>query len=153
MNRRQFIATTPALVAALHPRFQSQNVDLIVRGGRVVDPDGVREADVAVHEGRIVAIGRPPAMPEADRVVDASGKYVLPGLIDSHVHFNTPFRGTVTREDFYDGSVAAAYGGTTTYIDFAVQPKGSDLHSVVEARRSGAGKPIQTPLWTTLCTR
>ncbi len=138
MNRRQFIATTPALVAALHPRFQSQNVDLVVRGGRVVDPDGIREADVAVHEGRIVAIGRPPAMPDADRVVDASGKYVLPGLIDSHVHFNTPFRGTVTREDFYDGSVAAAFGGTTTYIDFAVQPKGSDLHSVVEARRREA---------------
>ena len=138
MHRRDFLVSTPALVASLGVGWQDPVVDLVVRGGRVVTPEAVVGTDVAISGGRIVALGAAETMPRARTTVDATGKYVLPGLVDSHVHFNTPFRGTSTKEDFYTGSIAGAYGGVTTYIDFAVQPKGRDLLSVVEERRGEA---------------
>ena len=138
MNRRDFLVSTPALVAALGIRWQDRGVDLVVRGGRVVTSEGVVPTDVAISGGRIAALGAAETLPAPQTTIDASGKYVLPGLIDSHVHFNTPFRGTSTKEDFYTGSIAGAFGGVTTYIDFAVQPKGRDLLSVLEERRAEA---------------
>ncbi len=64
---------------------------------------------------------------EVDEVVDATGKLVLPGLIEPHVHFNSPFMGTTTVHDYDNGTIAAAYGGVTTIIDFSTQPKGGSL--------------------------
>lgn len=139
MNRREFASAALGSVAGLAASTQTPAAaDLIVRGGRVVTTDGVTEADVAITGGRIVGLGTPQSLPQARRVIDARGKYVLPGLLDSHVHFNTPFTTTSTRDDFYTGSITAAFGGTTTYIDFAVQPKGRDLLSVVKERRAEA---------------
>lgn len=89
--------------------------DLLVTNGRVVSADGVRTADVAVRDGKVVAMPAGADPRQATRTIDASGKYVLPGLIDSHVHFRTP--GLTHKEDWPHASRAAVAGGVTTVID------------------------------------
>src|SRR6187455_1623202 len=71
------------------------------------------------------------AMP-ADRTIDATGKYVLPGGIDVHTHLDMPFGGTTSADDFESGTIAAAHGGTTTIVDFAIQYRGQTLHHAWE---------------------
>jgi allantoinase len=88
--------------------------DLIVRGGTVVAPDGVRRADLGVADGRIAAIA-PELAGGAGEDLDASGLHVLPGAVDAHVHFNDP--GRTAYEGFESGTRAAAAGGTTTVVD------------------------------------
>ncbi|MFC1814606.1 allantoinase AllB [Thermodesulfobacteriota bacterium] len=92
------------------------NVDLVVKNGKIVSSQGTYEGDdIAVKDGKIVAIDRQGSFPEASEVVDATGKYVLAGIIDAHVHFREP--GYEYKEDFGTGSRAAAYGGVTTVLD------------------------------------
>lgn len=93
----------------------ARTADLVVEGGRLVTPEGVREGTVVIRNGRIDALLGPgePA-PEGPRL-DAAGRYVLPGLIDSHVHFRTP--GLEYKEDWEHGSRAAVAGGVTTVVD------------------------------------
>ncbi|MCZ7431603.1 dihydroorotase [Streptomyces sp. WMMC1477] len=93
----------------------STNHDLVITGARVVTPDGVHDGGVAVSGERVAAIFADGAAPPADHVIDAAGRYLLPGLIDSHVHFRTP--GLTHKEDWPHGSRAAAAGGVTTVID------------------------------------
>jgi dihydroorotase len=91
-------------------------VDLVVRGGTVVTPNSRFAADIAVVDEKIVAIGAPDSLSlEADQVVDATGRYLLPGVIDGHVHFREP--GLEYKEDFGTGSRAAVMGGVTTVLD------------------------------------
>jgi dihydropyrimidinase len=85
-------------------------VDTVLHGGMVAGGASVREQDVAIHGEKIVAIGTPETMPDAERVIDVSGKYVLPGLIDAHSHF--------TYDDFAQGTLLSAHGGITTTIPF-----------------------------------
>ncbi|MEU1800975.1 dihydroorotase family protein [Streptomyces sp. NPDC019937] len=95
-----------------------QLYDLLLRGGTIVTPDGARPADVAVLDGRIAALLPSAAaaeVPAAKSTLDASGRYVLPGLVDSHVHFRTP--GLTHKEEWRTGSMAAVAGGVTTVID------------------------------------
>ena len=80
----------------------------------------------AAREGRIAAVGAL-SKATAARVIDAAGKLVIPGGIDPHTHMELPFGGTQASDDFRTGTVAAAHGGTTTIIDFAVQYKGQSL--------------------------
>src|SRR5213596_3681695 len=95
--------------------------DLIIANGTVVSADGQQQADVAVRGERIATIGKGLARPgEAARVLDAAGKYVLPGGLDVHVHLELPFCGTVSSDDWNTGTRAAARGGVTTVIDFAI---------------------------------
>ncbi|MBY8854629.1 amidohydrolase family protein, partial [Saccharothrix sp. MB29] len=68
----------------------------------------------------------------ADEVVDATGRYVIPGGIDAHTHMEMPFGGTSSADTFETGTIAAAWGGTTTIIDFAVQAKGTSLLSTLD---------------------
>jgi dihydropyrimidinase len=68
----------------------------------------------------------------ADRIIDAAGKYVIPGGIDVHTHLDMPFGGTTSADDFQTGTIAAAHGGTTTIVDFAIQYKGQRLHDAWE---------------------
>ncbi|MEU0412929.1 dihydroorotase family protein [Streptomyces griseorubiginosus] len=89
--------------------------DLLVRGGQVVLDDGVRHGDIAVRDGRIAALYPPRSISPAAGEIDATGLFVLPGLIDSHVHFRTP--GLTYKEEWATGSRAAAAGGVTTVID------------------------------------
>jgi dihydroorotase len=93
----------------------SVTADLILAGGKVVSPDAVLEASVAIKDGKILAIGAPEAMPPARETVDVAGMHILPGAIDVHVHFRDP--GYPQKEDFASGTAAAAFGGVTTIFD------------------------------------
>ena len=104
-------------------------VDLVIKDGAIVTPQGVHEGDdIAVVKGEIVAIDRRGSFSDARDVVDASGKYVLPGIIDGHVHFREP--GATYKEDFESGSRAAAAGGVTTVLDM---PNNTPFCATVEA--------------------
>jgi dihydroorotase len=89
--------------------------DLILAGGKVVSPDAVIEAAVAIKDGKILSIGAADAMPPAKETVNVAGQHVLPGAIDVHVHFRDP--GYPQKEDFASGTIAAAFGGVTTVFD------------------------------------
>jgi len=91
------------------------NADLVIHNGKVVSPDAVVEASVAVKDGRILAVGAADAMPPAKETLDATGLHVLPGAIDVHVHFRDP--GYPHKEDWESGTAAAAFGGVTTVFD------------------------------------
>jgi len=96
----------------------------LIKGGTVVTAVETMEADVLIDGGVVVALlGRDHTV-EADEVIDASGKLVMPGGIDVHTHFELPFGGTLSADSFETGTRAAAWGGTTSVIDFAVQAKG-----------------------------
>src|SRR6267154_6324352 len=96
-------------------RAMSATADLVLTGGKVVSPDSVIEASVAIKDGKILAVGAADAMPAAKETVDVSGMHVLPGAIDVHVHFRDP--GYPHKEDFESGTIAAAFGGVTTVFD------------------------------------
>ncbi len=101
----------------------------LISNGLVVTADGSYPADVLVDGETIALLGSDLAGAgvTADATIDATGKYVVPGGIDGHTHFELPFGGTFAKDTFETGTKAAAHGGTTTVIDFAVQPKGHAL--------------------------
>jgi allantoinase len=92
-----------------------QPVDILIKNAKVVSPDSTIDACIAIRGETIVAVGAEEAMPHAKQVIDAGGKYVIPGAIDSHVHFRTP--GYEYKEDWYTGTGAAARGGVTTVLE------------------------------------
>jgi dihydropyrimidinase len=97
----------------------------LIRNGTVVTADHTYRADVLVRDERIAAVGHD--LGEADVVIDASDRLVMPGGIDVHTHMELPFGGTFASDDFATGTAAAAWGGTTTIVDFAVQGHGESL--------------------------
>ena len=101
--------------------------DTIIANGRVVTATDTYAADVAISDGKIAAIGQNLPRENARHIIHATGKYVLPGGIDVHTHLDMPFGGTTSADDFETGTRAAAFGGTTTLIDFAIQYKGQTL--------------------------
>jgi len=107
-------------------------VSLLVKGGTIVTATDQYTGDVLVEGEKITAIGTALTVP-ADRVIDATRKYVFPGGIDVHTHLDMPFGGTTSADDFESGTIAAAHGGTTTVVDFAIQYKGQTLHHALEA--------------------
>lgn len=102
----------------------------LIKGGTVVNATGTCEADILIDGQTIAAILAPDlrsqALPAADRVIDAAGKYVIPGGIDAHTHMEMPFGGTSASDTFETGTRAAAWGGTTTIVDFVVQAAGQN---------------------------
>lgn len=96
----------------------------LIKNGRVVTATDDYFADVLVDGETIAQIGKDLSSVTADQVIDAKDRLVLPGGIDPHTHFDMPFGGTVSADDFETGTLAAAFGGTTTVIDFAIQTKG-----------------------------
>jgi dihydropyrimidinase len=106
-------------------------VSLLIRNGTVVTATDKYVGDVLIEGERIATIGTSLSMP-VDRTIDASGKLVLPGGIDVHTHLDMPFGGTTSADDFESGTIAAAYGGTTSIVDFAIQYKGQTLHHAWE---------------------
>ncbi len=113
-------------------------LELVVKNGRVVTASDTYAADVGVGGGKIVSISQDLAAGPDTQVIDAAGKYIFPGGIDVHVHFQLPFSGTISADDFENGTKAAACGGVTTILDFAIQSKGHSIMEAVEARRAEA---------------
>lgn len=101
----------------------------LIAGGTVVTASDTYQADVLIEGEKIAGVGHGFT---ADATIDAGGKYVIPGGIDVHTHLDMPFGGTVSSDDFFTGHRAAAFGGTTTHIDFAIQPKGATLRETLE---------------------
>src|SRR5437868_4399305 len=106
--------------------------DSLIRGGTVVTAADTYVADVGISDGKISAIAKELPTNNARQVIDASGKYVMPGGIDVHTHLDMPFGGTTSADDFETGTRAAAFGGTTTLIDFAIQYKGQSLRTAFD---------------------
>mgnify|MGYP001159611431 FL=1 len=103
----------------------------LIRNGHIFTAVDNYTADILVDDGKIKAIGTDLAADPA-RTVDASGKYVIPGGIDPHTHLDFPFAGTVSSDDFRTGTIAAAFGGTTSIVDFAVQSRGHALSEALD---------------------
>ena len=102
-------------------------LDTVIRGGTIVTASDTTRGDVGILGDKIVAIAQDLNPENASRVIDAAGRYVMPGGIDVHTHLDMPFGGTKSADDFESGTIAAAHGGTTTLIDFAIQYKGQTL--------------------------
>src|ERR1700716_1545947 len=104
----------------------------LIRNGTVVTASDQYRGDVLVEGEKIAVIGTTLDM-QADTVIDASGKYVLPGGIDVHTHLDMPFGGTTSTDDFESGTIASAHGGTTAVVDFAIQYRGQTLRHARDA--------------------
>ena len=115
-------------------------MSLLIKNGRVITAVDDYKGDIFVESEQVNLIGKNLDV-KADRVIDAQDKYVIPGGIDPHTHLDMPFAGTVSADDFETGTRAAAHGGTTTLIDFAIQTKGrSTLEALETWHKKAEGK-------------
>ncbi len=117
----------------------------LIKNGTIVTAVDQYTGDVLVEDEKIAVIGMALDIPAAnlDKVIDAAGKYVLPGGIDVHTHMDMPFGGATSADDFETGTRAAAFGGTTTIVDFAIQYRGQTLHTAWETwARKAEGKAV-----------
>jgi dihydropyrimidinase len=112
-------------------------MSVLIRGGRVITAADDYVGDVFIENERISLIGESLDV-EADKVIDASGRYVIPGGVDPHTHLDMPFGGTVTIDDVESGQTAAAFGGTTCHVDFVIQPQGATFAAALEEWRAKA---------------
>ena len=112
--------------------------DLVIRNGTVVTAADTQYCDIGIKDGVVATLGR--GLPAGTREIDAGGKLVLPGAIDSHCHIEQKSSaGVICADDFYSATVSAAFGGTTTVIPFAAQHRGQSLREVVEEYHAAAG--------------
>ena len=117
-------------------------MSLLVKNGTIVNASDIYRGDVFIENDKVTTIGTN-LMMTADLTVDATDRYVLPGGIDVHTHLDMPFGGTMSADDFETGTTAAAFGGTTSIIDFAIQYKGQTLQQALDAWRAKAeGKAV-----------
>ena len=115
---------------------------LVIAGGTVVTPEGAEVASVVIEDERIAGILPQGERPKAERVIDAGDKIVLPGGVDVHTHFLIGFMGQRSVYDFFEGSVAALRGGTTTFVDFALQRRGRSMMDGLKHRRVQADRHV-----------
>jgi dihydropyrimidinase len=113
--------------------------DIVIKGGHVASSQGLTRADVGIRGEQIAALGLDL---DGAEIIDASGKIVMPGAIDVHNHFQLPFCGTVSADDFLTGSRAAAMGGVTTFLDFAIQSKPQTVMEAIVARQEEAAPKV-----------
>jgi dihydropyrimidinase len=116
-------------------------LDLIISGGHIVNADGSVDADIGIKDGKIACIGRKSDFGQAVKTIDASGKLVMPGLIDSHVHIDDAQGEFFTKDQVETGTIAAAYGGTTTMVQFAI-PVGDERPIQALEKRMHAAKDV-----------
>src|SRR4051794_10659816 len=117
-------------------------MSILIKGGRVITASDDFVGGVLIEGETVTAVG-PSLEVDADRVIDAVGKYVLPGCIDPHTHLDMPFGGTVTIDDFESGHTSAAFGGTTCHVDFCIQGKGETFGEALKTWHAKAeGKAL-----------
>src|SRR5256886_1375056 len=117
-------------------------MSVLIKGGRILTAADDYVGDVYVEGERISLIGESLDL-QADKVIDAAGKYVLPGCVEPHAHLDMPFGGTVTIDDVQSGQTAAAFGGTTCHVDFVIQPPGSSFAAALEEwQEKASGKQV-----------
>ncbi|HEV2177475.1 MAG TPA: dihydropyrimidinase [Terriglobia bacterium] len=112
--------------------------DTLIQGGTVVTASDTYASDLGIRDGRIATIAQTLPRESARQTLSASGCYVIPGGIDVHTHLDMPFGGTTSADDFESGTIAAAFGGTTTLVDFAIQYKGQTLRTAFDTWRAKA---------------
>lgn len=110
-------------------------MDLIIKNGTIISPTETYQADIAVTNGKITAIGKG-FSEEGAIVVDAESKLVLPGAIDVHTHLAMPFGGTVSADSYMSGTRAAACGGVTTVFDYPLQKKGMSILGLINDKKA-----------------
>jgi len=103
----------------------------LIKNGRIITAEQDYPADLYIENGKIATIGASINV-QPDRTIDAKGKYVIPGGIDVHTHMDMPFGGTTSSDDFETGTRAAAFGGTTCLVDFAIQSKGTRMRDALD---------------------
>src|SRR5271156_1357763 len=121
-----------SLPARLRPGRQQVRFDTIIRNGTVVTATDTFVADIGINGDKVSALFDKLPTENAAQVIDAAGLLVIPGGIDVHTHLDMPFGGTTSADDFQTGTIAAAFGGTTTLIDFAIQYKGQTLRQAFD---------------------
>lgn len=114
-------------------------MDYKIVNGTIVTATDIYRADVSIKNGKIIQIAKKIKEP-AGEVIDAKGLYVLPGGIDIHTHLDMPFMGSFSSDDFETGTIAAAFGGTTSLVDFAIQGKRMSLKGTLDAWMKKAKK-------------
>ena len=107
-----------------------ERMSVLIKGGRIVTAADDYVGDIFIEDENVSLIGDR-STSQADKVIDASGKYVIPGAIDPHTHMEMPFGGTVSCDDFTSGTISAAFGGTTTIVDFCLQEPGQSLRDAL----------------------
>ncbi|MCC3864815.1 dihydropyrimidinase [Terrisporobacter petrolearius] len=111
--------------------------DKVIKNGTIVTASDTYKGDIGIKDGIIVEISQ---NLECDNVIDAAGKLIIPGGIDAHTHLDMPFGGTFSSDDFESGSKAAAIGGTTSFIDYSIQPAGGTLADAVSIWKEKGSK-------------
>jgi len=121
----------------MHNKTESLSPSTIIKGGTVVTPGDIKQQDILIKDGLICLVGNLVDI-KADNVIYAEGLLVLPGAIDTHVHFNDEFMNAYSVHDYYTGTLAAAFGGVTSFIDFSNQIKGKSLLSTISNKKNEA---------------
>ena len=116
-------------------------MSLIIKGGQIVTSTDRYVADVYVEGDKIKAVGADLGR-NAEEIVDAAGKYVLPGVIDPHTHISLPFMGAFAKDDYETGTKAAACGGVTTLVDFDIQQKGETIKDAIDRKKEMASGKV-----------
>ncbi|XP_055546217.1 dihydropyrimidinase isoform X1 [Wyeomyia smithii] len=134
------------LLSTMEPRPTTESAQnrLYIKRGHVVNHDGMQQADIYIEDGtiRYVGTGADFVVSGGCRTIDAAGKLILPGGIDPHTHFQLEFGGSVSVDDFYQGTKAAVAGGTTTVIDFVIPKKGESLLEAYDTWRERADTKV-----------
>ena len=109
--------------------------DLVIKNGTIITASDRYNGDIGIKDGKVIQIATELSATDGIQVVDAAGKYIIPGGIDGHTHLDMPFAGTYSSDNFITGTKAAAIGGTTSVVDFSIQPAGKTLAQTTDIWR------------------